>query len=338
VIIPCRNEEEYIGRVLDNVLSQDYPTRLLEVFVVDGRSDDGTAAIIREYAATHSHIAYLENPEQVVPFALNRAIKRSTGSIIIRMDAHSEYPDDYITSLVSGLDVYKCDNAGGAWVTMPGDDTLKALAIADATSHPFGIGNAYYRLDIKEPRQVDTVPYGCYRRDVFDRIGLFDEELARNQDDEFNARLIRNGGSIFLLPQVKIRYYARKSYRKMSRMFYEYGLYKPLVNIKVGAPATLRQFVPPLFLMSLLVSALLGILNPLFWHLCLLIMGTYLIANLLVSILIILGKSRPASEVLHLLISFPLIHFSYGSGYLIGSIRFGILRKRIRPESVKPNR
>ncbi len=338
VIIPCRNEEEFIGRVLENILSQDYPANLLEVFAVDGHSDDRTADIIREYASQYPHIQYLENPEQVVPFALNRAIVKSTGSIIIRMDAHSEYPDDYISSLAAALDTYQCDNAGGSWITMPGNATLKAQAIADATSHPFGIGDAHYRLPTREPRQVDTVPYGCYRREVFDRIGLFDEELARNQDDEFNARLIREGGRIYLLPQVKIRYSARKNFRKMNSMFFQYGLYKPLVNIKVGAPATLRQFVPPLFVLSLLSSGILALFSAFFGQLLLLFVTLYFIADLFVSIRLYVGRSRPLGEIPYLLAAFPLIHFSYGLGYLAGLLRFGLLRKRIDPRTVQPNR
>ncbi len=338
VVIPCRNEEAYIGKVLDNILDQDYPSELLEVFAVDGMSTDRTASIIKEYAWKHGHIHYMENPDRVVPFALNKAIQRSTGSIIVRMDAHSEYPGDYISSLAAALETYGCDNAGGAWITEPGDDSLKAMAIADATSHPFGIGNAYYRLETTEPRKVDTVPYGCYKKEVFDRIGLFDEELARNQDDEFNARLIREGGIIYLIPRVKIRYYARKDFRRMNRMFYQYGLYKPLVNIKVGSPASLRQFVPPIFTLSLLSTGMLGLLYPVFWGLFLLVLGSYASLDLIVSLRVVLKKSRPLGELPFLVVAFPLIHLSYGLGYLAGLIRFGLLRKKVAPQSIKPSR
>ena len=244
IIIPCRNEEAFIGKVLENIVHQDYPADLTEVFVIDGKSNDKTAEIIKGYSEKHSFIHYLENPQKIVPFALNKAIKQSSGEIIIRMDAHAVYPNNYVSKLVEGLADYKCENVGGVWITKPGNDSVKAKAIALATSHPFGIGNAYYRLPNQKPKEVDTVPFGCYSRNVFDKIGYFDEELTRNQDDEFNARLIKNGGKIYLLPEIQIIYFAREKLRKISKMFYQYGLYKPLVNLKIGKPATLRQFAP----------------------------------------------------------------------------------------------
>lgn len=338
VIIPCRNEGSFIGKVLDNVLSQDYPKERLEVFVVDGVSDDSTPDIIKSYAHDHDHIHFLSNPKKVVPFALNKAISKAKGSIILRMDAHSVYPDDYISSLVQGLTDYNCDNTGGVWITEPANDSLKAKAIADSTSHPFGIGNAHYRLDIQSPKKVDTVPFGCYKRGVFDRIGMFDEELVRNQDDEFNARLIKNGGQIFLLPHVKIRYFARNSFKKTSKMFYQYGLYKPLVNLKVGKPATVRQFAPPLFTLFLVIFLISGILQAWYFIPLAIVMGVYLFIDLLVSIKIASSKSQRFGVFPYLLIVFPLIHVSYGWGYLTGIFRFMLFRKPIHPSKMNENR
>jgi glycosyltransferase involved in cell wall biosynthesis len=338
VVIPCRNEEKYIREVLQNLLVQDYPAELLEVFVIDGQSEDNTGEIIREFAAKNKHIRHMINRRKTVPHALNLAIIQSTGSIILRMDAHSRYPQNYISALVTGLSHFKCDNAGGSWITEPANSSLKARAIADATSHPFGIGNAYYRLEVKSPKKVDTVPYGCYRREVFDRIGLFDEDLIRNQDDEFNARLIANGGVIYLLPDVKIRYFARENCRKTSRMFFQYGLFKPLVNLKVGKPATLRQFVPPLFALFILSFSLLGILHSLFWTGLLLGLSLYLLADMMISASILMSKSRPASVFWLLVAVFPLIHLSYGIGYLAGMVRFVILRRSTPPSNININR
>jgi len=338
VVIPCRNEEKFIGKVLDNILTQDYPKEFLEVFVVDGVSEDNTAETIKSYASDHKHIFYLSNPQKVVPYALNQAIKKSNGTVILRMDAHSVYPENYISALVSGLSRHNCDNTGGVWITEPANETLKAVAIADSTAHPFGIGNAYYRLDIRSPRKVDTVPFGCYKKEVFDRIGLFDEELVRNQDDEFNARLIKNGGSIYLLPDVKIRYFARDSFQKTSRMFYQYGLYKPLVNLKVGKPATIRQFVPPLFTLFILSFAVLGVIHPTFWVVFGGGLSFYLLADILVSISMMMAKSRPAGLFPYLITVFPVIHLSYGFGYLAGIIRFLLLRKPIHHSKIEINR
>jgi glycosyltransferase involved in cell wall biosynthesis len=338
VVIPCRNEERFIGKVLDNVLEQDYPSTALEVFVVDGESVDRTASIIRRYADEHTHIKYLNNPDKIVPHGLNAAIRKASGDIVLRMDAHSEYPEDYITELVHGLDRFQCDNTGGVWITEPGNKSLHARAIADAMAHPFGVGNAQYRLVTMEPKKVDTVPYGCYRKEVFDRIGLFDEDLVRNQDDELNARLIRSGGSIYLLPHVKIRYFARENLRKTARMFYQYGLYKPLVNKKAGAPATLRQFIPPLLVLFFMVFIPLSFLDPLFFYG--LLAGTlfYVLGTGIASMHILVSKKRKIQMFFHLLITFPVFHFSYGWGYLKGIFWFFLSGQNQQQKTFEPNR
>jgi glycosyltransferase involved in cell wall biosynthesis len=338
IVIPCRNEEAFIAEVLDNVIAQDYPKSHMEVFVVDGESDDKTAAIIKKYAQDYPFIQFLSNPEKVVPFALNKAIRKSKGDVIVRMDAHSIYPFDYVSRLVKGLEEFNCENTGGVWITEPANKSSKAAAIAKATSHPFGIGNAYYRLEVKEPKQVDTVPFGCYKRSVFDKIGSFDEDLVRNQDDEFNARLIKNGGKIFLLPDVKIRYFARETLRKTSKMFYQYGLYKPLVNLKVGQAATIRQFVPLAFLLFVLVFTPLSFVGSYFFLLFRIGMLFYFAVDAFVSISLA-AKSKNGHKILgYLLVLFPIIHFSYGYGYLAGIFRFIIFRKKIDHSSVNVNR
>ncbi len=338
IIIPCRNEEKFIGDVLENVIAQDYPAELLEVFVVDGISTDNTGQIIRDFAEKYSHIKYLENPQKVVPFGLNRAIRESNGEVIIRMDAHSIYPVDYVSKLTEGLTKYNCDNTGGIWITEPADNTPKAKAIAAAISHPFGIGNAYYRLEVKQPRQVDTVPFGCYHKEVFDKIGLFDEELVRNQDDEFNARLIKNGGKIYLLPEVKIRYFARERISKTAAMFYQYGLYKPLVNRKIGRPATWRQFAPLFMVLFLFFFGISSLLSLTGFVIFLIGAGIYILSDLLVSFSIVQKKSSGIQVLIYLLVLFPVIHISYGWGYLKGIFRFIIFRRQLHPSHVNINR
>ncbi len=338
IVIPCRNEEGFIAKVMENVIAQDYPKTHLEVFVVDGESDDHTPDIIKEYIQKFPFIHYLTNPEKVVPFALNKAIRQSKGEVIIRMDAHSVYPNNYISKLVDGLQEFNCDNVGGVWITEPANNTSMALAIAKATSHPFGIGNAFYRLDIKTPKKVDTVPFGCYNRTVFDKIGYFDEDLVRNQDDEFNARLIKNGGKIYLLPDIKIRYFARETLSKTAKMFYQYGLYKPLVNLKVRQPATLRQFVPLALLLFVLLFIPLSFFGYYFFLIFLTGMILYLGTDVLVST-VLAGKNKMRyRSILYLIMVFPIIHFSYGFGYLSGIFRFLIFRKKIHHSRVEISR
>lgn len=327
IIIPARNEEKFIIQTLDSIMDQDYPNDLLEVIIADGESDDATCVLIQDYIKDHSNVVLINNPERVVPYALNYAIERSTGDIIVRLDAHSKYPRNYISRLVEELVRLNADNVGGVWVTTPANDGLIATSIALATSHPLGIGNASYRLENKDVKKVDTVPFGCFTREVFDRIGMFDTDLIRNQDDEFNGRIIKNGGEIYLIPDVEIEYYARGTLRTMMKMFFQYGLFKPLVNKKLGAPATIRQFVPPLFVIFIL-SGLSLFVAPWYldytWFLALFI---YVMLTVLVSFTIAAREERSAL-VFILPIVFPLIHLSYGFGYLKGGFMVNVLNKK----------
>lgn len=217
VVIPCRNEIMYIARVLESILDQNYPKEQMEVIVVDGMSIDGTVDILKEYQNKYSFIKYLENEMQVTPNAMNIGIRNATGDVVVRMDAHSIYPKNYISRLVEWLIWLDADNVGGSLITKPARDTLEAKAIAHAMSHPFGVGNAYFRLGVNNPKQVDTVPFGCYWRKVFDKIGLYDEDLVRGQDNELNSRLEQKGGKIFLVPDIKTEYFPRDTLKKPGR-------------------------------------------------------------------------------------------------------------------------
>ncbi len=194
VIIPCRNEEDAIGPCLDSILQNDYPKDRLQVLVVDGMSSDDTRSALKPYLEQYSFIRLLDNPRRQTPAALNIGIAAAKGDVIMRMDAHYQYPTHYVSRLVHWLQESEADNVGGILQMEPANDSAMARAIAAAVTHPFGIGNAYYRLGVSKPRAVDTVPFGCYRSEVFERIGKFDEELLRNQDLEFNLRLRKRGG------------------------------------------------------------------------------------------------------------------------------------------------
>lgn len=316
VAIPCRNEEAYIAGCLDSILAGDYPEERLELLVVDGGSSDRSREILAGYAARHRSIILLDNPQQSTPAALNVAIRAASGEIIVRMDAHVLYPQDYIRRLVEGLEETGADNVGGVLETVPAEDTRTARAIALGMSHPFGVGNSHFRTGVRERREVDTVPFGCYRREVFDRIGMFDEELIRNQDDEFNFRLIRRGGRVLLLPEVVCRYFARPSLRQLSRMYYQYGYFKPLVARKVGRVMTVRQLIPSFLVAALLASGGLGLWLPAAGVAFALIAATYA--------LFVLGCSATGARRYGLgcgtLLAavFPTLHFSYGIGFLRG--------------------
>lgn len=316
IVIPCRNEEGYIAACLDSILAGDYPDDRLEVLVADGQSTDGTRRILMTYAAEHPSIVLLDNPSGTTPAALNRAIRRATGDIVVRMDAHVLYPSDYVRSLVEGLEESGADNVGGVLETVPSEDTPQARAIAIGMSHPFGVGNSYFRTGVSERREVDTVPFGCYRRSIFDRIGFFDEELIRNQDDEFNFRLIQRGGRVLLLPGVSCRYFARRSLSQLSRMFYQYGYFKPLVARKVGRVMTVRQLVPAILVGSLAASAALGLWLPAAAYGFGLIAAAY--AGFVLACAIKASRTEGLACAVALAAVFPTLHFSYGTGFLRG--------------------
>ncbi|MCE5267550.1 MAG: glycosyltransferase family 2 protein [Planctomycetaceae bacterium] len=326
VVVPCRNEVKWIGPCLESILANDFPKEQLEVLVVDGMSDDGTRPIVEDFSRRYPFVRMIDNPRRITPVALNVGIAASHGSVIVRMDAHVDYPTHYISRLVHWLETSGADVVGGQCHTCPANGSTLAKAIALGMSHPLGVGNSHFRIGSTEPRWVDATPLGCFRRDVFDRIGLFDEELIRNQDDEIELRLIRAGGRVLLVPDVAFRYYTRDSLRKLWRMYYQYGYFKPLVVRKVGRLMTARQLVPAVFVLSLVVAALAA---PWSWvAVCMLaaIVLAYTAA------IISLGAAPAIRQGLGcsfwLCAVFPTLHMSYGLGYLKGVLDFMIFRRR----------
>ena len=326
VLVPCRNEERFIGACLDSILNNDYPKDRLEILVIDGMSQDGTRASVSRYGANHSLIRLLDNVEQVTPHGLNVGIAAATGDIIMRMDAHSVYPKNYIAGLVAWLSKTGADNVGGVCMTVPANDSPVAHAIARGLSHPFGVGTSYFRIGTSTPRWVDTVFGGCYRKDVFARIGLFDEQLIRNQDDEFNHRLIARGGRILLVPDVVSYYYPRSSLAQLWRMFYQYGYFKPLVALKLGRIGTARQVVPMVCLGLLVGLSVASIGSHASRFMLVLLVALYLSADFAVSFAV--GLSSGLRCVGWLMLVFPTLHVSYGMGYMRGIFDFVIRRKR----------
>ena len=328
VVVPCFNEERYIGRCLDSILASEHPQESLEVIVVDGGSTDETVSILRTYGQRYRCIQVLHNPARSTPAALNLGIKHARGDVVLRMDAHTTYPEHYISRLVSWLDSSGADNVGGTAITLPADTSAVAEAVAAAMSHPFGVGNVYFRIGTRQPRWVDTVPFGCYRKDLFSRVGLFDEELSRNQDDEFNHRLIKRGGRILLVPDVHCHYYARSTLRQLWQMYYEYGYMKPLVARKVGAILTFRQVVPALFVVSLTAAGVASSWSHTMRFVFATIGAAYVLADILASASQL--TKQKAQAALALLAAFPVMHFAYALGFLRGIVDFLLLRRTPR--------
>lgn len=313
VIIPMRNESGYIGACLDSVFAQDYPGRF-ELIVVDGDSDDDSPQTLAAYG---DRIRVFQNPKRIVPSAMNIGIRAAQGEIIMRVDAHTTLATDYMRVGVETLLRTGADNVGGPMHAIGGGKL--ANAIAAAMGSRFGIG-AYFHFGTEE-REVDTVYLGMYPLGVLRRIGLYEEELVRNQDDELNYRLRKAGGHIVLTPAMSSRYQNRTSVRKLARQFYQYGLWKVRVLQKHPRQMSPRQFVPPLFVLSLLVT---GLLAP-FWTpaaaLFAAALGAYVAACGVAALLV---AQRDGWELFAwVLVAFVTMHISWGSGFLVGLARFG---------------
>jgi cellulose synthase/poly-beta-1,6-N-acetylglucosamine synthase-like glycosyltransferase len=328
IVVPCRNEEKYIGECLSSIVKNDYPKNKLEVLVVDGMSEDGTREIIKEYSKKNAFVTLIDNPKKITPVAMNIGIKESRGDYVLILSSHSKIGKNFLRINLESIEKYAVDCVGGILITLSANNSLTSKAIAFAISNPFGVGNSYFRIGSKESKYVDTVPFGCYRKEVFKKIGFFDEELIRNQDDEFNMRLIKNDGKILLVPDIVSYYYARDSIVKLWKMYFQYGYFKPLVSLKIGAVLTTRQVIPAAFIGSLVISLVLSIMfKQLFW-IFVLILSLYLTFDLFFSLQIVIEKGLNYLPILPIV--FSTLHLSYGIGYLRGIWDFIVLKKHKR--------
>jgi glycosyltransferase involved in cell wall biosynthesis len=329
VVLPVRNEEQHITETMNALSQQDYPISQIEVIVADGMSDDNTRKLLNNFCERCNglKIKVIDNPERSVSFGLNIAIKASAGEVIVRMDSHSIYPINYISRLVSTLYEFGAHNVGGVVNTIPATSSNKCKAIAAALSHPIGVGNSHFRIGATQIREVDTVPFGCFRREVFERVGFFDEELIRNQDDEFNGRILNAGMQILLIPDVVVNYYARDSFLKLFKMYYQYGLYKPLASFKLGGVATVRQLIPLFFVLYIVGGALLSIVFSLLWLPYSFVLMLYFVVLFMMALRESLKKK--SMILFQLILSFFILHFSYGIGYLKGLIAIITKRKGV---------
>ncbi len=325
VIMPIRNEASFINRSLGSVLAQDYSHNLIEVIIVDGMSDDGTREIVQSIinnhtqtkdnnvpSPIHSPITLLDNPSLIVPTGLNSAIRYARGDIIIRVDGHAIIETDYVQQCVKVLKDTGAECVGGPMATV--GETWLACAISLAQSSFFGVGGVAFRTGRRQGCYVDTVAFGAYRRNVFNRIGGFDEELVRNQDDEFNFRLTQSGGKIWMDPSIRSVYNSRSSLRGLWKQYFQYGFYKVRVIQKRGAVPSWRHLVPAVFVVGLLLTIFVALLtlNPLWGFV---IAGPYTSANLIMCLWVGRGNLRVVPV---LPVVFLILHLSYGLGFLCG--------------------
>jgi cellulose synthase/poly-beta-1,6-N-acetylglucosamine synthase-like glycosyltransferase len=324
IILPCRNEERFIGRCLDSIIANEYPREKLEILAIDGMSEDRTREVIERYSQQYPFIRLIDNHKKITPIGLNLGIKSAKANIIIWMSAHNRYDKNYISRCVESLEKYGADNVGGVMRTLPREDTFTGKAIVTSLSHRFGVGNSYFRVQTNKPKWVDTVFGGCYRKEVFDRVGFFNENLVRGQDMEFNLRLKKAEGKTLLVPDIVSYYYARSDLKSFWKHNWANGLwailpflYSPIM------PVSWRHLVPLIFITSLLGSAFLGLFWAPFFYLFLIILGSYGVTNLSASFQIAFDK-RNIRYMITMPFIFGILHFSYGLGSLLGV--FKILR------------
>ena len=332
ITIPCRNEEKYIERCLMSIVNCDYDKSNLSVFVCDGMSNDKTREIVKSISEEHTFIQLLDNPDQTTPFALNIGLRKDGFDIKIILGAHAEIDKQYLTKT---LEIYQLDDelgcVGGVLENAYEDKASSIIGMA--MSSPFGVGNAHFRTGAKAG-YVDTVAFGAYKSEVFQKIGFFDEELIRNQDDEFNYRLLKNGFKIYLSPEIKAKYFVRASYGKLFKQYRQYGYWKVFVNKKHKSITTWRQLIPALFVSYILLGAVLSIC---FKALIIpYVLGLFLYIG--VAKLFAFKMSRKFSEFTGIVFSFFILHLSYGLGYLEGILQFLILNKKPTKKSARLTR
>jgi succinoglycan biosynthesis protein ExoA len=327
IVVPCRNERDHIEACLRSILAQEPPHGGFEVIVADGMSDDGTREILAQLAESDGRLRVIDNPGRIVSTGLNVAIEAAHGQTILRMDAHTAYAPDYVCQCLEVLYETGAANVGGPWIAR--GDAYISRAIAAAFQSPFAAGGARAHHPGHEG-PVDTVYLGCWPRQVFDWVGFFDEELVRNQDDEFNLRLTRAGGRIWQSPRIRSWYRPRSSLAALVRQYLQYGYWKVRVIQKHKLPASPRHLVPPCFVLLLSILPFMS----LWWSLAawswLGLMGMYAVSNMIASLL---TAAREEWKLLPLLpLVFASYHFAYGCGFLRGLWDF-VVRRHAAPRA-----
>ena len=335
IISACRNEVRHIGEFLDSIGQQNLDGYTWEVIVADGMSTDGTREFLEYYSKNRPQFRVIGNPGKIVSTGLNAAIRAAKGEIIIRMDAHTMYAADYSARCIETLEKTGADNVGGpARTKVTG---VIPRAVAAAYHSRFSTGGARFHQDNFEG-YVDTVTYGCWKKTTLERLGLFDETLVRNQDDEMNLRIVRGGGKVYQNPAIVSWYSPRPSISALFKQYFQYGFWKVKVIQKHGRPGSWRHLVPATFVAVVgglfligLVALLAGFKLPaLLW---LTLVGIYALANLAASA--VAAKQEGWDTMPYLPLVFGAYHFSYGSGFLLGLLQFGNRQeKQVPVESV----
>jgi glycosyltransferase involved in cell wall biosynthesis len=316
IIVPCYNEQSTIRSLLEALREQTYPRAGMEVIVADGMSTDGTRAAIFGFQKEFPdlEVRVVENTNRSIPSGVNRAIEAARGEIILRLDGHSMPYPDYVSNCMAAHEAGRGANVGGVWEIRPGAKTWMAKSIAVAAAHPLGVGDAYYR-HTKQAAEVDTVPFGSFRRTLVEQVGFFDESLLTNEDYEFNARVRKAGGKIWLDPSIRSVYFARATLLELIRQYWRYGFWKWRMLRRYPDTLRWRQALPPLFVLSLIGLVFLSM----FFPFARLLLVSELLAYF--SIMLLAGmhaaiRQRNVSLILGLPLAIAAMHLSWGSGLL----------------------
>lgn len=329
VIVPCYNEKSTIRSLLAAIYAQTYTRVNMEVVIADGMSTDGTRNRITAFQQERPdlRIKLVDNEKRTIPSGLNIAIAAATGDIIVRLDAHSAPHPDYVELCVADLKNGLGDNVGGVWEIQPGGEGWMAQAIALAAAHPLAVGDAKYRFTESEG-EVDTVPFGAFRKNLIEKIGGFDETLLANEDYEFNVRVRKNGGKVWLNPNIRSTYFARKTLADLARQYWRYGYWKVRMLRRYPQTIRWRQVLPPLFVMSLLVFGILSLWSGLAGWILGLQVVLYALPLLSIGIVMAL-RSRIGLMVIAVPLAIGTMHISWGSAFLWSMA--SLLAKRMPP-------
>lgn len=318
ILIPVRNESAYIKSCLKALLHQDYPSDRVEILIADGMSDDHTRSVIKEIQDHDPRIQLFDNPGLIVPKGMNILIPKARGEILIRVDGHCVIAPNYVTNCVRHLQEDYVDGVGGPMVTVGDDNVSKVIAVA--MSSKFGVGNSSFRTESGQTKLVDTIPFPAYTMQIIEKVGLYDEELVRNQDDEYNYRIRESGGKILLADDVRSTYYSRGSLGKLWKQYFQYGYWKVRVLQRHSRQMSLRQFIPPLFVLGLIALMVISLIFKWGWVVLVGYAGLYLVANLAASMITAFEVDKKCLWLLPL--AFITIHISFGLGFLMGLVKF----------------
>jgi glycosyltransferase involved in cell wall biosynthesis len=332
IAMPCLNEEAYIERCIESVLEQDYPEDLLEVVVADGMSTDGTRRILERLAAAHAHLRVIENPDRIQAAAMNRIVRVARGDVIVRMDVHAEYAPDYVRKCVEVLEKTGADNVGGA--ARPKAKTPFQRALCAALSSPLGVGGAkHWSADAEG--FVETVPFGAFRRRVFETVGLFDPKAVTNEDAEINGRIRDAGGKVFLSREIVSYYFPRDSYRALAKQYFKYGMGRARTALKQKRLASPRPAIPFLMVVGGVSLVALPPLRPL----APIAFGAYAVMTLAEAARVGRRVEVPAERLRAIPIVwgiFPVLHAAHGVGFAAGLVRYLREPDWAEPERVSP--